>query len=178
MKSRGHGTFRSSYYDPQSNSESEEEPVNMENQQAEQQNNHHKARLSSELRHLIFQEMLSLRTIDSLPHETFKRIAQKYGYHHRTIRDLWKRAMLTKEVNKTYIVDSKYKNCGRKRVVVPPNILESKPMGNRTCIRDVVSCLDLTPSTVWRLIKRGEIKAHSNPFHPALTDANKVRRVE
>ena len=28
------------------------------------------------------------------------------------------------------------------------------------------------------LIKRGKIKAHSNPLHPALTDANKIRRVE
>ncbi|XP_057532935.1 uncharacterized protein LOC130810827 [Amaranthus tricolor] len=86
--------------------------------------------------------------------------------------------MQTKEANKSFVVDSKYKNRGRKRVVVPPNILESKPMGNHTCIRDVPSFLDVAPSTVWRLIKRGEIKAHSNPLHPALTDANKIRRVE
>ena len=86
--------------------------------------------------------------------------------------------MQSKEANKLYIVDSKYKNCGRKRDVVPPNILESKPMGDRTCIRDVASCLDLAPSTIWRLIKRGEIKAYSNPLHLALIDANKVRRVE
>ena len=62
--------------------------------------------------------------------------------------------------------------------MVAPNILESKPIGKRTCIRDVATCLDLAPSTVWRLIKRGEIKAHSNSLHPTLTDANKIRRVE
>ena len=62
--------------------------------------------------------------------------------------------------------------------MVPPNVLESRPMGEHTCIRDVASCLDLAPSTVWRLIKKSEIKAHSNPLHPALTDANKLRRVE
>ncbi|XP_057550533.1 uncharacterized protein LOC130828586 [Amaranthus tricolor] len=122
--------------------------------------------------------MLSLKVSDSLPHGTFKRIAQKYGYTHRTIRDLWKRAIQTKEANKPYIVEPKYKNCGRKRVVVPPNLLESKPIGECTCIRDVATCLDLALSTVWRLIKRGEIKAHSNPLHPALTDANKIRRAE
>lgn len=167
----------SNAYDPDSSLESEEEPQNMEDQQAQQQSNHHKPRLSNELRHLIFQEMLSLKTSDSLPHGSFKRIAKKYGYHHRTIRNLWKRAMQTKEANKPYIVDSKYKNCRRKRVVVPPNIYESKPMGNRTCIRDAVRCLDLAPSMVWRLIKRGEIKTHSNPLHSALTDSNKIRRV-
>ena len=118
--------------------------------------------------------MSSLKVSNSLSHGTFKLIAQKYGYHHKTIRNLWKQAIQTKEANKPYIVESKYKNCGRKRVVVPPNILESKPMGERTCIRDVATCLDLTPSTVWRLIKRGEINAHSNPLHPALTDANKL----
>ncbi|XP_057517907.1 uncharacterized protein LOC130798830 [Amaranthus tricolor] len=73
---------------------------------------------------------------------------------------------------------NKVQNCGRKRVVVTPNIIESKPMGEHTCIRDAATCLDLSPSTVWRLIKRGKIKAHSNPLHPALTDANKIRRVE
>ena len=84
--------------------------------------------------------------------------------------------MQSKEANKSCITDSKYKNCGRKRVVVPPNILESKPMGDRTCIRDAASCLDLAPSTAWRLIKRGEIKAHSNPLHTTLTDANKSEK--
>ena len=53
-----------------------------------QQQNQHKPRLTNELRQLIFQEMLSLIVSDSLPHGTFKRIAQKYGYIHRTIRDL------------------------------------------------------------------------------------------
>ena len=47
----------------------------MEEQQA-QQTDHHKPRLSNELRHLIFQEKLSLKVSDSLPHVTFKRIAQ------------------------------------------------------------------------------------------------------
>ena len=74
--------------------------------------------------------MLSIKLSDSLPHDTFKRIAKKYGYHHRTIRNLWKRATQTKEANKPYIIESKYKACGRKRVVVPPNILKSKPMAN------------------------------------------------
>ena len=119
----------------------------MEEQEPQQQD-HHKSRLNNELRHLIFQEMLSLKVSDSLSHGTFERIAQKYGYHHRTIRNLWKRTIQTKEAKKPYVVESKYKNCGRKRMVTPPNILESKPMGERTCIRDVATCLDLAPSMV------------------------------
>ena len=65
-----------------------------------QQQNQHKPRVTNELRQLIFQEMLSLKVSDSLSRGTFKRIAQKYGYTHRTIRDLWKRAIQTKEANK------------------------------------------------------------------------------
>ncbi|XP_057550636.1 uncharacterized protein LOC130828690 [Amaranthus tricolor] len=149
----------------------------MEEQEPQQQD-HHKPMLSNKLKHLIFQEMLSLKVSDSLPHGTFKRIAQKYDYHHKIIRNLWKRAIQTKEANKPYAVELKYKNCGRKRVVVAPNILESKPMDERTCIGDVATCLDLAPSTVWRLIKRGEINAHSNPLLLALTNANEIRRVE
>ncbi|XP_057532677.1 uncharacterized protein LOC130810579 [Amaranthus tricolor] len=169
--------FGSNAYDSQSSSNYEEEPQEIDAQQIEQQDQR-KSRLTNELRHLILHEMLSLKVSDSLPHGTFVRIANKYGYTPRSIRNLWKRAIETKEENKPYVVDSKYKNCGRKRVQVPPNVLESKPMGERTCIRDVATCLDLAPTTVWRLIRRGEIKAHSNPLDPSLTDANKARRVE
>ncbi|XP_057523753.1 uncharacterized protein LOC130803591 [Amaranthus tricolor] len=113
----------------------------MEEQEPQQQD-HHKSRLNNELRHLIFQEMLSLKVSGSLPHGTFKRIAQKCSYHHRTIRNLWKRAIQTKEANRSYVVESNYKKCGRKRVVVPPNILEFKLMGERTYIRDVTTQRD------------------------------------
>ena len=67
--------FGSNAYDSESSSESKEEPQNTEEQQA-QQTDHHKPRLSKELRHLIFQKTLSLKVSDSLPHDTFKRIAQ------------------------------------------------------------------------------------------------------
>ncbi|XP_057517823.1 uncharacterized protein LOC130798740 [Amaranthus tricolor] len=169
--------FGSNAYDPESSSSSDEEPQENDAQQIEQQHQR-KTRLTNHMRHLILHEMLSLKVSDSLPHGTFVRIANKYGYTPRTIRNIWKRAIETKEENKPYVVDSKYKNCGRKRVQVAPNVLESKPMGERTCIRDVATCLDLAPTTVWRLIRRGEIKAHSNPLHPYLTNANKARRVE
>ena len=76
MSNRGLGTLESNAYDQKSSSESEEEPQNMEEQEPQQQD-HHKLRLNDELRHLISQEMLSLKVSDSLPHGTFKRIAQK-----------------------------------------------------------------------------------------------------
>ena len=79
--------FGSNAYDPESSSESEEKPQHMEELQAAQ-TDHHKSRLSNELRHLIFQEILSLKISDSLPHGRIKRIAQKYGYTHKTIRNL------------------------------------------------------------------------------------------
>ena len=139
--------FGSNEYDPQSSSESKEEPH--ENDAAVPE--HHpqrKPRLINELRNLILHEMLSLKVSDTLPHGTFVRIANKYRYTPRTIQNLWKRAIQSKEENKPYVVDAKFRNCGRKRVEVPPNILESKPMGECTCIRDVATCLDLAPTTV------------------------------
>ena len=77
----------SNSYVPESSFESEEEPQNME-EIGPQQQNQHMPRLTNELRQLIFQDMLSLKISDSLPNGTFKRIAQTYGYTHRTIRDL------------------------------------------------------------------------------------------
>jgi hypothetical protein len=80
--------FESNQYDPQSSSESEEEPQQNIVEQQGAQEPQHNPRISNEMRHLIFQELLSLHTNDKLPHGTFQRIGQKYGYHHRTIRRL------------------------------------------------------------------------------------------
>ncbi|KAL2944131.1 putative 14.4 kDa protein in laf 3'region [Bienertia sinuspersici] len=45
-------------------------------------------------------------------------------------------------------------------------------MEDRTCIRDLAAMLNLNPTTVWRMIKRGLIKPHTNPLHPGIKEAN------
>ncbi|XP_010667043.1 uncharacterized protein LOC104884145 [Beta vulgaris subsp. vulgaris] len=51
-------------------------------------------------------------------------------------------------------------------------------MGQRTCIRDLTSMLGLGSTTVWRMIQRGLIKAHTNPLRPGLIEKNKIERMK
>ncbi|XP_021837498.2 uncharacterized protein [Spinacia oleracea] len=38
--------------------------------------------------------------------------------------------------------------------------------------------LGIGPTTLWRMIKRGDVRAHTNPLHPGLQDPNMLQRVK
>ncbi|XP_021856161.1 uncharacterized protein [Spinacia oleracea] len=51
-------------------------------------------------------------------------------------------------------------------------------MGDRTCIRDLAKMFHIGETTFWRMIKRGNVRPHTNPLHPGLQDPNMVQRVK
>ena len=55
--------------------------------------------------------------------------------------------------------------------------IASIQMGDKTCIRDLASKLNLAPSTVWKMIKRGELNPHTNAMHPEILEDNKLVRI-
>ncbi|XP_021845168.1 uncharacterized protein [Spinacia oleracea] len=77
----------------------------------------------------------------------------------------------------SYIVQSQYHRCGRKKVQVSYDSIAQIGMGDRTCIVDLARMLNLGPTTVWRLIKRKIIKPHSSPLHPGISEAYKMARM-
>ncbi|XP_056688461.1 uncharacterized protein [Spinacia oleracea] len=77
----------------------------------------------------------------------------------------------------SYLYESKYHNCGRKRIQVTYESIASIGMGDRTNIRDLAKMLNLGPTTVWRMVKRKQIKAHSSPLHPGISEECKMTRM-
>ena len=51
-------------------------------------------------------------------------------------------------------------------------------MGDRTCVRDLASKLDISKTTCHRMIKNGVMRPHSNAMKPGLTDKHKHTRVK
>lgn len=71
-----------------------------------------------------------------------------------------------------------FHNCGRKRIISIPNEdIRAVAMGNRSCQRDLATMLNVRKSTIQRMIKRGEIRPHTNALKPKLTLANKIERL-
>ena len=55
--------------------------------------------------------------------------------------------------------------------------IASIQMGDKTCVRDLASKLDLAPSAAWKMIKRGELNSHTNAMHLEISEENKMVRI-
>ncbi|XP_056689685.1 uncharacterized protein [Spinacia oleracea] len=105
-------------------------------------------------------------------------VARIYNCHPRTVSRIWKTARAQKEAFQRYNMATKAKNAGRKRIQVEQDSITELSMGDRTCIRDLAEMLNIGPTTLWRMIKRGDVRPHTNPLHPGLQDPNMLQRVK
>ncbi len=66
-------------------------------------------------------------------------------------------------------------NCGRRRVDREQinEVLRNSPLRNRKTIRDAAAVTGFVPSTLWNVLKRGDICRVSNTVKPLLTEENK-----
>ena len=108
---------------------------------------------------------------------TIRDAAIEFDYNRKTIGSIWDKAKKQKAAMNSYVVESKYHKCGRKKVQVTYDSIAQIAMGDRTCIVDLARILNLGPTTVWRLIKRKIIKPHSSPLHPGISEACKMARI-
>ncbi|PUZ60933.1 hypothetical protein GQ55_4G219400 [Panicum hallii var. hallii] len=90
------------------------------------------------------------------------KIAQEMGVHQRTVQRIWQDGQ---EGGVNNVVSKKMKNCGRKRIVIIPEVIQGVP-------------LRVSKSTVHARLKEKQIKRHSNSVRSYLTPANKKARVE
>ncbi|XP_021857977.1 uncharacterized protein [Spinacia oleracea] len=151
--------------------------------QTETEQNHHKPRtprINNELRLeiLLFLLLRKEKHSDELIHGTNRQAVIKFGYTRKTIRLIWQRALAHKAAMDSYFYDSKYHNCGRKRIQVTYESIASIAMGDRTTIIDLARMLNLSPTTVWRMVKRKQIKPHSSPLNPGISEECKMARMK
>ncbi|XP_074323414.1 uncharacterized protein LOC141660336 [Apium graveolens] len=73
---------------------------------------------------------------------------------------------------------TKVHNSGRKKIQVAPNAITNINMGDRSCIRDLAAKLNVSSSTSGRMIKRDDIKPHTNPLHPRCKEPNMLQMME
>ncbi|XP_021850057.2 uncharacterized protein [Spinacia oleracea] len=114
---------------------------------------------------------------EELIYGTIRQAVLKFDYTRQTIRKIWQRAVEQKAAMDSYLCESRYHNCARKRIQITYESIASIGMGDRTSIVDLARMLHLGPTTVWRMVKRKQIKAHSSPLHPGISDECKVARM-
>src|SRR5438045_3243544 len=71
------------------------------------------------------------------------------------------------------VSSKKAKNCGRKLVFFDPEAIKGVLLRRRTKIQDLVSALDISKSTLFRRLREGKFRRHTNDIKFTLTEENK-----
>uniref|UniRef100_A0A8R7PDQ2 Uncharacterized protein n=1 Tax=Triticum urartu TaxID=4572 RepID=A0A8R7PDQ2_TRIUA len=69
------------------------------------------------------------------------------------------------------------KNCGRMRIEFDPEAIKQVDLRKRTTPKDLANELHMAKMTLWRLLKEGMLRHHTNAIKSTLMDENKVGRV-
>ncbi|XP_015161378.1 uncharacterized protein [Solanum tuberosum] len=92
----------------------------------------------------------------------------------RTILRIWKQCKSSVDNGTPLDVSSKLVGIvGRKRVEVDINQVKETPLCRRTNIRSLAFAMNMAKSNVFRRIKDGTIRTHTNSIKPQLTEQNK-----
>ena len=106
-------------------------------------------------------------------------VATLFGVSRLTVSNLWKRANESIAEGSPFMnVESRKSNCGRKRKDIDLAAIVEVPLNQRGTVRSTASALSVPKSSLFRSIKRGEIRSHSSSVKPFLTETNMAERVE
>ena len=143
-----------------------------------------KPNLSEEKRRAMYDSLLlkvkNPKEPDKLVKGALDDVAKQFGITRETIFVIWKRGRqsLAGGAICANVSSLKRGHVGRKKKALDVNRLKEIPLVHRKNIRSVAAKMDMSPATIFRRVKEGEIKRHSNALKPFLTDANKVERVQ
>lgn len=78
----------------------------------------------------------------------------------------------------SYMVACLDKYCGRKRINIDPEAIKAVEKRKRNCLRDLANELNVSTTTLWKRLKEGRLRRHTNAIKGTLTYQNKRKRVE
>ncbi|CAM0883445.1 unnamed protein product [Alopecurus aequalis] len=120
--------------------------------------------------------MLLERTIPGvLSRGVSEEVSMLTGVPVSTLHKWWKKC---KEAGGIHgLEDKRAKNCGRKRIAFDPEVIKQVDLRKRTTLKDLANELQMAKTTLWRRLKEGMLRRHTNAIKSTLTDGNKVARV-
>lgn len=96
----------------------------------------------------------------------------------QTVQNIWKRA---KNTGYGEVVDVSHRRkgkCGRKKKQIDWLKVVDIPLHRRTTIRSLAAALGMSPTVVFRSLKEGQLRRHSNAIKPLIKEDNKKTRVK
>ena len=69
-------------------------------------------------------------------------------------------------------------NCGRKKLSFNPDAIKDVPLRQRRTLRDLANALHMLKTTLFRRLKEGRFRRHTNAIKFTLTEDNMKARVQ
>lgn len=137
-------------------------------------------RLKLEERQAIAKFLLKESKEGSLKYGSITQAAMLFKKSIRTIQRIWKQCQSSVD-NGMSSLDVSLRltgKVGRKRIGVDINQVKEIPLYRRTNIRSLAFAMNMAKSTVFRRVKDGTLRPHSNSIKPQLTEGNKKVRLQ
>ncbi|XP_042038441.1 uncharacterized protein LOC121784356 [Salvia splendens] len=130
-------------------------------------------------KNLIAQSMLQVSHLGKIPYGGFVKTAKDFGVSRKTVHRIWAEA--SKQIQSRVHVSKKDRVKGFKRndeIQLDQNRVRALSVLERSTIRKMAVKLDLSKSTVGRMVKCGILRPHTNAVKPLLTASNKLARMK
>ncbi|OMO88972.1 hypothetical protein COLO4_20007 [Corchorus olitorius] len=136
-------------------------------------------RLSLKEKEHILAVLLEQSKDGKLKWGSIKAAATSFNTSTRTVRRIWLEAQRALSVGEPVDLSSKaIGRVGRKRVEIDVNDVAKIPLRRRTNLRSLAQALNMPTTIVYRRVKEGLVKPHSDAIKPFLTDQNKKVRLK
>ncbi|XP_049383023.1 uncharacterized protein LOC125847448 [Solanum stenotomum] len=114
-----------------------------------------------------------------LRYGSVKQVAELFHTSESTIKRIWRQTRLSLDNGTILNLSPRLVGTvGRKRIQIDFNQIKEIPLYRRTNIRSLAYAVNVSTSTLFRRIKEGAIRAHTNAIKPHLTENNKKVRVQ
>ncbi|XP_056695340.1 uncharacterized protein [Spinacia oleracea] len=129
-------------------------------------------RLDLNDRRLMVQYLQGQCILGELDYGEITKAAKIFCVSRQTISKYWNMAEVDVADCQVINLQPQYANCGRKPVALDVEKMLTVPIKDRTTQRLLGKALDVAGSTINRHIQKGNIKPHTNPLRPGISDGN------
>ncbi|KAF0697312.1 Aste57867_11995 [Aphanomyces stellatus] len=132
--------------------------------------------------HVLQNRLVLVKADGTLPRGAATAVASKYKCTTKTVQRIWRRAAVDltgASALSQSVIARKKGRCGRK--LKHQNVaarIKAVPQSRRYCFHSLARAVEIPKSTLHDYYKRSLVAKYSSVMKPALTDANKTRRLK
>ncbi|XP_010516452.1 PREDICTED: uncharacterized protein LOC104792102 [Camelina sativa] len=125
----------------------------------------------------VYNALLERSVNGKLGKSTKREVSNLLRMHIRTVQRIWRQAKATPAGVLVDVSQRRKNRCGRKKILIDIQRIIDTPLHRRTTLRTLAEALGISHSTLYKRVKEGLLRRHSNALKPHLKEENKVARL-